>query len=173
MKLQLRVATLSDVQATSELVNNAYRPKSNLKGWTHESDLISGDRTGPDQIRSLFKAHSYVLLSLLNETVIACVHVEIEDDVAHIGMLATNPAIQGLGYGKQMLEFAETFSRKNFSVNKYLMKVLLARNELLEFYFRRGYKVTDTKYDYPIEAGVGQPMVNNLKVGVLEKVAIY
>lgn len=171
MKLQFKVATENNIQAITELVNNAYRPTSTLKGWTHESDLISGERTNTEQIRSLFKAHSFVLLALINETLVSCVQVDIDGDCAQIGMLATNPKIQGLGYGKQMLEFAETFAKENFSVHRFVMKVLLIRKELLEFYFRRGYKATDTSYDYPIGAGVGQPKVNDLKVGMLEKMA--
>jgi N-acetylglutamate synthase-like GNAT family acetyltransferase len=171
MKLKFKVATENDILAITELVNNAYRPNSTLKGWTHESDLISGDRTNIEQIRSLFKAQSFLLLTLENDTLVSCVHLEIDGDFAYIGMLATNPQIQGLGYGKQMLEYAETFAKETFEVQRFVMKVLLIRKELLEFYLRRGYKVTDTTYDYPIGAGVGQPKVNNLKVGILEKVA--
>lgn len=171
MNLQFKTATIEDAQAIAILVNSAYRPTGDIKGWTHESELISGERSNAKQVSSLVRDNSYVLVAVENGNIVACVHVEIHGLNAHIGMLATCPKIQGLGYGKEMLSYAENFASKNFSVTKYVMKVLLARKELLDFYIRRGYIKTDSTYDYPISAGVGSPKVTNLQVGVLEKVA--
>lgn len=171
MNLQFKTATIEDAQAVAILVNSAYRPTGDIKGWTHESELILGERTNIEQVCSLFRDNSYVLVAVENGNIVVCVHVEIHGLCAHIGMLATSPDIQGLGYGKQMLAYAENFASKNFSVTKYEMKVLSARKELLAFYIRRGYITTDTTYEYPISAGVGSPKVTNLQVGVLEKMA--
>ena len=171
MNLQFKTATIEDAQAVAILVNSAYRPTGDIKGWTHESELISGERTNVEQVNSLVRDKSFVLVAVENGNIVACVHVEIHGLNAHIGMLATSPKIQGLGYGKEMLSYAENFASKNFSVTNYVMKVLLARKELLDFYIRRGYIKTDSTYDYPITAGVGSPKVTNLQVGVLEKVA--
>jgi len=171
MNLQFKTATINDAQAIAKLVNSAYRPTGDIKGWTHESELISGERTNIDQVCSLFRDNSYVLVAVENGNIVACVHVEIHGLNAHIGMLATSPEVQGLGYGKQMLSYAEDIASKNFSATKYVMKVLLARKELLAFYIRRGYITTGSTYEYPASAGVGSPKVTNLQVGVLEKVA--
>ncbi len=171
MNLKFKVATANDAQFISDLVNAAYRPTGSHKGWTHESELISGERTSPEQILSLFCKYSYVLLSLKNDKLVACIHVEIDGDCAILGMLATNPEFQGLGYGKKILAYAENFSSQKYSVYKYVMKVILSRSELLDFYIRRGYKVTNITYDYPVSAGVGIPKVTGLRVGVLEKLA--
>ena len=171
MNLQFKTASAKDAKAIVDLVNSAYRPTGDIKGWTHESELISGERTNVEQVSSLFRDNSYVLVAVENDNIVACVHLEIVALIALIGMLATSPDIQGLGYGKQMLSYAENFASKNFSVNKYEMKVLLARKELLAFYIRRGYITTGSTYEYPIFAGVGSPKVTNLQVGVLEKVA--
>lgn len=169
MNLQFKTATVEYAQAINQLVNRAYRPTGDIKGWTHESELVSGERTSVEQVSSLFRDNSYVLVAVENGSLVACVHVEIHDLSAHVGMLATSPEIQGLGYGKQMLSYAEDFASQHFSVNKYVMKVLLVRKELLAFYNRRGYITTDSSYDYPAAAGVGSPKVTNLQVGVLEK----
>ncbi|NOU40247.1 MAG: GNAT family N-acetyltransferase [Methylotenera sp.] len=171
MKLQFKTASIEDAQAIAILVNSAYRPTCDKKGWTHESELISGERTNIEQVSSLFRDNSYVLVAVENANIVACVHVEIHGLCAHIGMLATSPELQGLGCGKQMLSYAEGFARENYSVSKYVMNVLLARKELLDFYIRRGYKTTASTYEYPVSAGVGSPKVTNLQVGVLEKMA--
>lgn len=170
MNLQFKTASAKEAKAIVDLVNSAYRPTGDIKGWTHESELISGERTNVEQVSSLFRDNSYVLVAVENGNIVVCVHVEIHGLCAHIGMLATSPEVQGLGYGKQMLSYAENFASKNFAVKKYEMKVLLARKELLAFYIRRGYITTGSTYEYPTTAGVGFPKVTNLQVGVLEKV---
>ena len=101
---------------------------------------------------------------------VACVHVKIADGCAHIGMLATRTETQGLGYGKQMLAYAERFACQNFSIEKFTMAVILARKELLAFYQRRGYSTTEIRHEYPLSAGVGFPKVAGLQVGILEKI---
>ncbi|HPH06685.1 MAG TPA: GNAT family N-acetyltransferase [Methylotenera sp.] len=171
MKLQFKTASIEDAQAIALLVNRAYRPNGDVKGWTHESELISGERTNVEQVSSLFGDNSYILVAVENGNIVACVYLEIHGLSAHIGMLATNPELQGLGCGKQMLFYAEEFASKNFSVTKYVMKVLLARKELLDFYTRRGYIATGSTFEYPVSAGVGSPKVTNLQVGILEKMA--
>lgn len=171
MKLQFKTATIEDAQAITILVNSAYRPTDDIKGWTHESELISGERTHVEQVSRLFRDNSYVLVAVENDHIVSCVHLDIDGSSAHIGMLATHPELQGLGCGKQMLSYAEGFASKNFSVRKYVMNVLLARKELLAFYIRRGYIATGLTYEYPISANVGSPKVTNLQVGVLEKMA--
>ena len=49
------------------------------------------------------------------------------------------------------------------------MVVLSAREELIGFYLRRGYRRTGEVMDYPIEAGVGMPLYSELSIEVLEK----
>ncbi|NOT66962.1 MAG: GNAT family N-acetyltransferase [Methylophilaceae bacterium] len=171
MNLQFKQATINDIQAIAELVNRAYRPTGDIKGWTHETNLISGERTNPEQIAGLFRTNSCILLAWDHEKMIACVHVEIADACAHIGMLATSTESQGLGYGKQMLAYVEAFASQHFSIEKFTMAVILERKELLAFYLRRGYIATEITHEYPLSAGVGFPKVTGLQVGVLEKIA--
>jgi hypothetical protein len=45
MNLQSKTASIEYAQAIAILVNSAYRPTYNKKGWTHVSELISGERT--------------------------------------------------------------------------------------------------------------------------------
>ena len=167
---QFRKATTADVEAIAKLVNNAYRPNSGVSGWTHESDLVAGDRTDiPQIIKILSKKDSVVIVGLDGETIGACVHVEKDNRSSYIGMLAVDPCLQARGAGKNMLAYAEKYAHDNFNSEKFVMAVVSARHELISFYQRRGYQKTGETMEYPFNAGVGQPKLDNLKVEILEK----
>ncbi len=167
---QFRKATITDVEAITKLVNNAYRPSTGVSGWTHESDIVSGDRTDiPQIIEILSKKDSVVIVGLNDETIIACVHVERVGRSSYIGMLAVDPSLQAHGVGKNMLAYAEKYAKDNFNPDKFVMAVVSARHELISFYQRRGYQKTGETMEYPLNAGVGQPKLENLKVEILEK----
>jgi hypothetical protein len=44
-RLHLRPATPDDIPALHRLVEHAYRGEEAKKGWTHEADLLGGQRT--------------------------------------------------------------------------------------------------------------------------------
>ncbi len=136
-----RVAGKPDAPAIAKLVNKAYRPHPAESGWTHESGLISGNRTSIGQaVALIFELGSAVLVGLKESRIVACVHVKKDGGQTRIGMLAVNPLLQGLGAGKQMLAHAERYANSNFFPEKFVMAVISARNELISFYLRRGYK---------------------------------
>jgi ribosomal protein S18 acetylase RimI-like enzyme len=167
---QFRKATTADVEAIAKLVNNAYRPNSGISGWTHESDLVVGDRTDISQIiEILSKKDSVILIGLDGETIVACAHVEKNNCSSYIGMLAVDPILQGVGAGKNMLAYAEQYAQDNFNPDKFVMAVVSGRHELISFYQRRGYQKTGETMEYPVNTGVGQPKLDNLKVEILEK----
>lgn len=169
---EFRVATAADVDAIARLANKAYRPAGAERGWTHEADLVAGDRTSAAQVAGLLRPGSSVLLLLIDGTIAACVHVERAADACCIGMLATEPKWQNLGLGKRMLEQAERFAVDVWSARCLLMSVLSSRPELLAFYERRGYARTGELTAYPVGAGVGTPRSEALHVLSLEKMAV-
>lgn len=165
-----RTANKSDAEAIAQLVNKAYRPETGAAGWTHESDLVSGNRTSVGQVEGvLSKPDSVILVGLKGSEIVACVHVEKDGNFSHIGMLAVNPKLQGAGAGKQMLAYAEGYANEYFGSEKFIMIVVSSRSELIAFYLRRGYRKTGTVQDYPLSAGVGTPKFSNLKTEVFEK----
>ncbi|MEQ1558729.1 MAG: GNAT family N-acetyltransferase [Methyloglobulus sp.] len=165
-----RTANSPDIEAIVKLVNSAYRPASGVSGWTHEAELVSGDRINVDQVKEIIaKRNSVILVGLKGSEVVACVHVEKHGNNSHIGMLAVKPLLQGTGFGKQMLAYAETYAREEFGSVKFVMFVLSLRNELIAFYQRRGYQKTGDITDYPLSAGAGTPKHADLKVEALEK----
>lgn len=165
-----RTANKSDVEAIAQLVNKAYRPETGTAGWTHESDLVSGNRTSVGQIAEVIsKPDSVILVGLKDSEIVACVHVEKDGSYSHIGMLAVNPKLQGAGAGKQMLAHAESYANESFGSEKFIMAVVSSRSELIAFYLRRGYQKTGAVHDYPLSTGVGTPKFSDLKIEVLEK----
>ena len=167
----LRLASAADAPAISQLVNAAYRPTAGSGGWTSEAGLIAGERISPQQVRELFADDSTILLLERDSSVIGCVHVQRAADAAYIGMLATSPALQAQGVGKQLLAGAERYATEVFRSTLFKMSVLSQRPELLAFYLRRGYCETGEIADFPIELGVGQPIGGGIHIISLSKLA--
>jgi len=119
----------------------------------------------------LVRPDSMILVSLEQDEIIACAHIEKHGHSCHIGMLAVQPTLQATGVGKQMLVFAEQFAKSHFSAEKFVMQVMSSRIELIDFYLRRGYHKTGVLLDYPIAAGVGVPIYPGLTLERLEKPA--
>ncbi|WP_151778057.1 GNAT family N-acetyltransferase [Acinetobacter brisouii] len=161
--LSLIEAELHHIPEIVELVNLSYRSKE-PRGWTSEAEVVSGDRISTEQLQDLFVADSKILLMFDAAELVACVHVQKQQDHAYIGMLTTHPQRQNQGLGKQVLQLAEDFAQANFAVTGFEMSVLSCRTELIEFYLRRGYVLTGETEDYPIDANVGQPLVEDIRV---------
>lgn len=169
VSLTLRMASPADVAEVAALVNRAYRPSGLVQGWTHEAGLVSGPRVTPLQLLDLFGAASCILLLCHEEAIVACVHLQAEGETVHVGMLATEPALQGYGLGKQMLRHAESCARESLGASALRLSVLSARMELVAFYLRRGYVRDGDETDYPRHAGVGEPLLPSLRVMQLMK----
>jgi ribosomal protein S18 acetylase RimI-like enzyme len=162
-------ANPADAQAIADLVNRAYRPAAGAAGWTHEAALVAGPRTSAAQVRSFFHDRSVVLIMKRNNALVACVHVLNEEDACWMGMLATQPDLQGQGVGKAMLEAAEQLAMQTFNAKVLRMSVLSNRPELMAFYERRGFRLTDGVKPYPENTGVGSPTRSNLQVRSMVK----
>lgn len=167
---EFRCARKADAIDIASLVNRAYRPLPEHAGWTHEGNLVAGERTTAEQVLSLFHEHSKILVLCHGQSeIVACVHVQGGQSGAYIGMLATDPKEQTKGLGKQMLTHAETFAIEHFKASVLKMSVLSSRPELLAFYERRGYVLTGEVEEYPLSAGVGKPLVADIHVLSLAK----
>ena len=119
-----RIATFADIDAIVQLVNHAYRPGPGAAGWTHESQLVSGDRIDQQAVLdAISKEGSTVLLGIKERRIEACVQIEKTADASYIGMLAVNPRLQGINLGKHMLAQAEAFARTHFGSKKFIMVV--------------------------------------------------
>ncbi|MBX9399724.1 GNAT family N-acetyltransferase [Lysobacter sp. BMK333-48F3] len=174
--LRFRHATVADTDAIVALVESAYRGDSSRVGWTTEADFLDGRRTGPDEIHAfLAKPDSVILLGERGAAdgqveLLACAHVAIEDGAGYFGMFSVKPTLQGGGIGKRMIEESERIAREDWRLPSIRMTVINVREELIQFYLRRGYVRTGTIKPFPYgDARFGLPKRDDLSFEVLEK----
>lgn len=148
----IRVATRDDLPALHPVIERAYRGETARGGWTHEADLIEGARTDIPTLAAIVDDPAQrLLVAQQNGATIGCVQVSNRGDgLAYLGLLCIDPTLQTGGYGKQLVAAAEDTARKAFHARRMEMTVIDVRRKLIEFYERRGYRVSGEKRDFPI-----------------------
>ena len=156
--MSISIATEADLPQIFKLVNSAYRGEEAKKGWTHEADLIEGTlRTDEQALKVMLSdPHAVILKYTLNGQVDGCVYLEKQNTRLYLGMLSVSPLQQGAGIGKQLLLAAEDHARK-LNCSMIEMTVISARQELIAWYERMGYKTTNEKRPFEVEAKFGTP----------------
>ena len=97
---EYRIASAKDIPELVSLINNSYRPNDSEAGWTHESELIEGERINPQQLAELLEREgSIVLLGLCKGEIVACVNINEEVGAIYIAMLTVKPSRQYFGVG--------------------------------------------------------------------------
>ena len=144
-------ATLLDISALNNLINSAYRGESSKKGWTTEANILEGIRTSENELSKIIqKINSSIFKFTENDTIIACVLLEVKKDKLYLGMLTVSPKIQNGGIGKIILKFAEDYASK-LNLPKIVMTVISVRDELIAWYKRHGYLDTGIKEPFPMD----------------------
>ena len=161
MSLNIRTAKNDDVAQLVELINLAYRAQSE-RSWTTEKAFVDGIRITNEQLSGDLSRSNFKLFIGENEqgVLVACIGLSLDHNSVEIGTFAIDPTIQNLGYGREMLNYVETYITQNYSsLRRLIMYVLDVRTELMAYYQRRGYQITGRTESYPIDADVGQPLV--------------
>jgi len=166
----ISVAGPADVTALESLVNSAYRGDKARKGWTHEADLLGGQRIDADGIAALLTNEQATLLKYTdNGRIVGCVCLEQKGTNLYLGMLTTDPEYQGKGIGKAMLQAADRHAVQ-LGCTLLEMTVITDRKELVAWYERHGYVNTGVTKPFPHnDVRFGIP-VKPLEFVVLEKV---
>ncbi|UUR07198.1 GNAT family N-acetyltransferase [Sphingomonas glaciei] len=169
--MQLERATSADLPALHALVERAYRGETARAGWSHEADLLTGDRTSVAELQSCLDAGEYLLVWRDGGAIRACVRlVRLNAELAYLGMLTVDPGSQGEGLGKRLLAAAEAYARDEIGATRMEMQVFSRRRELLSFYERRGYHPTGERRPFPYdEAPNAGAQFDDLEFTVLEK----
>ena len=171
MTITIRRATPDDVPTLHALVERAYRGNAARAGWTHEADLLDGQRSDlPSLVELLGKAGNRILLAYDGDILVGSVALlPPGPGVAHLGMLAVEPARQGDGTGKRLIAAAETEAASE-GAHAVEMTVIRQRPELIAWYARRGYHPTGEERPFPLDdPRFGIPRTRELGFVVLEK----
>jgi ribosomal protein S18 acetylase RimI-like enzyme len=163
--IRFRTATLRDANQLAKLVNSAYRGDYAKTGWTTEADLLDGQRTDAKALEEIIQTplNQIDLAVDINDQILGCIHIRRElPDTLYFGMLTVEPAAQGQGLGKQLLQLTESLARaENLSFIR--MTVIPQRNELISYYERRGFKATGKFEAFPVDdPRYGLPKVSGL-----------
>jgi GNAT superfamily N-acetyltransferase len=134
------------------VIERAYRGETARGGWTHEADLIQGARTDIATLAAIVEDPAQrLLIALRDNATIGCVQVSDRGDgLAYLGLLCIDPTLQTGGYGKQLVAAAEETARDVFHARRMEMTVIDVRRKLIEFYERRGYRISGEKRNFPI-----------------------
>lgn len=163
--LQFRAATVEDIPAIVALVTSAYRGDASRAGWTTEADLLDGQRIDPEGVLADIKRPaSRVLLAEKDGQLLACAHIEKQEDAGYFGMFAVRPGQQGSGIGKRVLAEAERIAREEWQCLTMRMTVIDVRDELIAWYERRGYRRTGEYRPFPYgDERFGIPLRDDLR----------
>lgn len=173
MHIEFTQADESYVDSIVELVNSAYRGETGKQGWTTESDLLDGQRVDADRIIANINKDNSVILIAEDEDnedqLVACLHLEKQDEKCYMGMITVSPQMQDKGIGKLLIEEGEAFAQF-WDCTHIFMTVISVRSELISWYQKLGYKKNGEKRPFPYgDERFGIPKVKDLEFIVLEK----
>jgi ribosomal protein S18 acetylase RimI-like enzyme len=147
----IRPAVEADLVHLHPVVERAYRGDSARAGWTHEADLVTGERTDLATLRSLLDGDSRLLIALDGDTILGCVNVASRGDgLTYLGLLCVDPQLQAAGIGKQLVAAAEATARDAFAATRIEMTVIDRRAELIAWYLRHGYAASGEIRPFPV-----------------------
>ena len=172
MSLSIRPATPADIPSLHALIEGAYRGDSARRGWTHEADLLDGQRTDEAALAEIVADPAQtILLALDDEGLRGCVHLKpAGPGIVSLGMLAVDPARQAGGLGRALIAAAEEHAGQAMGATTIEMTVIHRRDELIAWYQRRGWRLTGERRPFPTtDPRFGIPRRSDLAFVVLEK----
>jgi ribosomal protein S18 acetylase RimI-like enzyme len=169
--LSFRAATADDAPAIAVLVESAYRGDASRAGWTTEADLLDGQRTDVDGVRTaIAAADGRIVLAHRDGRLVGCANLQREAGSAYFGMFAVVPGLQGGGIGDALLRECERIARDEWQLPRVHMSVIWLRVELIDWYRRRGYRETGERRPFPYgDPRFGQPRRDDLWFLVLAR----
>jgi ribosomal protein S18 acetylase RimI-like enzyme len=165
-----RNAAPDDAEAICTLVNSVYRGENSKKGWTTEAYILGGIRIDTESIEKLTaKENNVIILVIFENKLIGCVHLEKKGNICHLGMLSVDVNFQDKGLGKKLMEYSEHYAAEKLKCSIMEMKVIGQRKELIDFYIRRGYRITGESEPFLLNTHFGEPKTSDLYFEYLTK----
>jgi ribosomal protein S18 acetylase RimI-like enzyme len=174
--LTFRLAGGDDLAAVHQLIESAFRGDSARRGWTHEADLLGGQRTDVESLAEIVASEGQSMILADRDGAIAgCMVLNDKGDstgerVAYLGMLTVSPLLQGAGIGGALVREAERYARETLGARSLEMRVIKQRGELIAWYERRGYALTGDEAPFPLDdPRFGLPKTRDLTFVIMSK----
>jgi ribosomal protein S18 acetylase RimI-like enzyme len=166
-----RTAELGDAADITTLVNYVYRGESGLRAWTGEAHLIDGQRTDVRAIKeALSNPRVKIVLAFKSDKLVGCVMIRAEMQKCYLGMLTVDVDLQKAGLGTSLLREAENTARGKLMCTDMFMYVISLRTELIDWYSRRGYELTEKRAPFPYgDERFGIPKRDDLEFVIMAK----
>jgi len=149
--LHIRVAGTADLPRLHPVIERAYRGDSARQGWTHEADLLSGERIDRKTLEALIAdPNALLLIAERGEVPLGCVSLTARGNgLVYLGLLCVDPHQQAGGIGKSIIAAAEQVSKDILGADRIEMTVIDSRVELIAYYERRGFVRTGEQRPFP------------------------
>jgi GNAT superfamily N-acetyltransferase len=125
----VRRAALDDVDLLVRIVNAAF---------VVERFFVDRDRTDAEAVRAYLSTGTFLVAQDESGTPVGCVYIERRGDRGYFGLLAIDPAHQGHGYGRRLIDAVERLFRSTGCVAVDI-RVVNLRTELPPIYLALGY----------------------------------
>jgi len=143
--LNIRVATSADRPRLIRLINSAFSIET----------FLEGTRTDDERLAAMMEKGSVLMAEDSSGCLLASVYLERRGERGYLGMLAVDPAHQGKGFARRMVQAAEDQFRAQ-GCRALEIVVLNLRPDLLPIYRRFGFVETETidfKTSRPLKPG--------------------
>jgi ribosomal protein S18 acetylase RimI-like enzyme len=172
MGIILQSASEADFPDIVRLMNVAFRGAEGERGWSFETDYITGSRTNESLLKEEIAGGAQILLAKdeVQSALLGCVSLKAKSqEVWYLGSLTVDPALQNGGFGRNLLAAAEEFALAH-GARTIEMTVVNIRFALIAWYERRGYRKTGENRPFPYgDNRFGTPTRDDLEFAVLEK----
>lgn len=168
---RMRRARSDDLMPLHALIERAYRGDAARRGWTHEADLLDGQRTDLAALADMIAdPDQQILMALDGPKPVGCVLLATKPAApAYLGLLTVDPDRQANGLGSRLIAAAEEAAAAQ-GASSIEMTVIRQRRELIAYYERRGYGRTGEERPFPLDdPRFGLPRTRDLAFVVLVK----
>jgi predicted N-acetyltransferase YhbS len=133
--MHIRIATADDADTLAAIINRAFIVEAFFK---------IGERTSSADVAGLMRKGGTFLIAEDNETPVGCVFVKANGATGYFGMLSIEPAQQGKGLSRLLIDAAEAHLREA-GCRQAEIEVVNLRTELPPFYEKFGYVKTEER----------------------------
>jgi ribosomal protein S18 acetylase RimI-like enzyme len=167
-------ATHADIEELVTFVNNAYRGKSAEAAWASEAKVITGQRIDSAMLADMLSKNNLTILLMRDQQhgpLAGCISLELTpgSTVGYISMLSIDPRRQAEGLGRILLSKAEGDLQAQ-GATRVRITVIWLRHTLIEWYERRGYRLTGEREPFPYgDQRFGVPRRDDLYFLAMEK----